>query len=110
MQLLSLVEITQVQESPNPPFCDFFFDVPPNITIYFMIPRFVLSAVLLVLALTQTLKQSIQMYKATKQWQPNQYMKLFVRDGIIYFFMYVNCSLLFICLLGIHPITQGQEG
>jgi len=25
------------------------------------------------------------MYKATKQWQPNHYMQLFARDGILYF-------------------------
>ena len=30
------------------------------------------------------------MYKATKQWQPNRYMQQFVRDGIIYFLMYVT--------------------
>jgi hypothetical protein len=30
------------------------------------------------------------MYKATKQWQPNQYMRLLVKHGIIYFFTYVN--------------------
>ncbi|KAI9573186.1 hypothetical protein HD554DRAFT_2059614 [Boletus coccyginus] len=78
--------ITQVPDFQNLPFCSFFLNVPPNITVYFMIPRFVLSAVLLVLALAQTLKQSVQMYKATKQWQPNRYMKLLVSDGIIYFF------------------------
>ena len=55
-----------------------------------MIPRFVLSAVLFVLALTQTLKQSVAMYKATKQWQPNRYMMLLVQHGIIYFFTYVD--------------------
>ena len=30
------------------------------------------------------------MYKATKEWQPNHYMQLFVRDGILYFVVYVS--------------------
>ena len=30
------------------------------------------------------------MYKATKKWQPNQYMQLFVKDGILYFLSYVS--------------------
>ncbi|KAI9456196.1 hypothetical protein HD554DRAFT_2078122 [Boletus coccyginus] len=80
------VTITQIPDLSNPSFCTPFLNVPPNLTVYFMIPRFVLSVVLLVLALAQTLKQSVEMYKATEQWQPNRYMQLLVRDGIIYFF------------------------
>ena len=30
------------------------------------------------------------MHKATKQWQPNHYMQLFVKDGILYFLAYVS--------------------
>ena len=30
------------------------------------------------------------MYKATKEWQPNRYMQLFARDGILYFLVYVS--------------------
>jgi hypothetical protein len=30
------------------------------------------------------------MYRATKEWQPNHYMQLFVKDGILYFFVYVS--------------------
>jgi hypothetical protein len=86
----SLDTISQVQDVS---FCSFFLNVPPNLTTYFMIPRFVLSVALLILALTQTLKGSVAMYKATKQWQPNQYIRLFAKDGIIYFFTYVNCFL-----------------
>ena len=36
------------------------------------------------------MKESVEMYEATKQWQPNRYMQQFVRDGIIYFLMYVT--------------------
>ena len=30
------------------------------------------------------------MYKATKQWQPNCYMQLFVKEGTLYFLVYVS--------------------
>ena len=52
-------------------------------------PRFLLGVVLLVLAVIQTLKQSMEMYRATKQWQPNRYMQQLVKDGIFYFLVYV---------------------
>ena len=56
------------------------------------IPRFILGAMLLILAITQTFRESVNMYKATKQWQPNRYMKRLARDGIIYFLVYVSIS------------------
>ena len=58
--------------------------------VYDAIPRFVLGAMLLILAVTQTLKQSVHMYKTTKKWQLNRYMEQLVRDGIIYFLVYVS--------------------
>jgi hypothetical protein len=45
----------------------------------------VLGVMLLMLAVISTLKESFVLYKATNQWQPNHYMQLFVRDGILYF-------------------------
>jgi len=77
------VAIAQIQDFSG---CNIVLNVPPNLTIYFMIPRFTLSVVLFILALTQTLKGSVAMYKATKHWQPNLYMGLLVKHGIIYFF------------------------
>ena len=52
--------------------------------------RIVLGSMLLILAVISTLKQSVAMYKATKQWQPNHYMQLFAKDGILYFLAYVS--------------------
>ena len=52
--------------------------------------RFVLSVVLLVLAVIQTIKQSVDMFRATKQWQPNKYMQQLVTDGILYFLVYAS--------------------
>jgi small neutral amino acid transporter SnatA (MarC family) len=54
-----------------------------------MSPNFILGVALLILAVMQTMKQSYFMYKATKHWQPNKYMKLLVRDGIVYFLVCV---------------------
>ncbi|KAF8553830.1 hypothetical protein OG21DRAFT_1177121 [Imleria badia] len=51
--------------------------------------RIILSITLFILAVTQTLKQSVGMYKATKQWQLNQYIKQLIGDGILYFLVYV---------------------
>ena len=65
-----------------------------------MSPNFILGVALLILAIMQTLKQSFYMYKATKHWQPNQYMKLLVRDGIVYFLV---CESLFLLPYSRHP-------
>ncbi|KAH0836814.1 hypothetical protein J3R83DRAFT_8579, partial [Lanmaoa asiatica] len=79
-------------------FLDFSFcniswnNVPALLNMYSEIPRFILGALLLLLAVIQTLQQSVEMYKATKQWQPNRYMQLLVRDGIIYFLVYASLS------------------
>ena len=51
--------------------------------------QFVLSVALLCLVVIQGLKQSFEMYKATKQWQPNKYLQRLMTDGIIYFLVYV---------------------
>ena len=42
------------------------------------------------LAVIQTMKQSVDMFKATKQWQPNKYMQQLVTDGILYFLVYAS--------------------
>ena len=47
------------------------------------------------------------MYKATKQWQPNHYMQLFMKDGILYFVAYVSpfpfLLVSFIIIIFLHP-------
>ncbi|KAF8444007.1 hypothetical protein L210DRAFT_3105839 [Boletus edulis BED1] len=53
--------------------------------VYIVAPRLFLGALLAILAVFQTLKQSFEMYKATKIWQPNRYMRKLVKDGILYF-------------------------
>ncbi|KAG9315361.1 hypothetical protein JVU11DRAFT_4507 [Chiua virens] len=48
--------------------------------------QIVFAAALCVLAVVQFVKQSLQMYRLTKQWQINRYMNLLVRQGVTYFF------------------------
>ncbi|KAF8424401.1 hypothetical protein L210DRAFT_680165 [Boletus edulis BED1] len=66
-----------------------YINTPSTLFVYRIAPRFVLSAALVIFAVSQTLKQSFEMYKATKQWQPNRYMQKLVGDGIIYFIVNV---------------------
>ena len=60
----------------------------PSLILY-KIVQFILSVALLSFAVIQVLKQSFEMYKATKQWQPNKYLQQLVTDGFMYFFVYV---------------------
>jgi len=55
---------------------------------------FVFSVMLFSLAITSTLKEVVVMYEATRQWQPNQYMKLLMKDGILYFLVNITQALL----------------
>lgn len=43
------------------------------------------------LAISQFARQSVEMYKATKQWRLNQFMNLIVMEGVLYFLAYVHC-------------------
>ena len=65
--------------------------------MYTALPQILLNVMLLILAVFRTLKQSIDMYNATKQWQPNRYMNQLTRDGTSYFIMYVSVSFSNIC-------------
>ena len=47
------------------------------------------GAAVCILGTVRFVIQSRQMYRVTRQWQPNQYMVLLVREGILYFFAYV---------------------
>ncbi|KAF8553299.1 hypothetical protein OG21DRAFT_1485499 [Imleria badia] len=47
------------------------------------------GAAMCILAIFQFVRQSLQMYRVTKQWQLNRYMSLLVKQGILYFFAYV---------------------
>ena len=62
---------------------------------YAFIPRFILAALTFILSLAQFVIQSRQTYRVTKQWQPNQYISLLVREGVLYFLAYVPPTFFF---------------
>ncbi|KAF9225021.1 hypothetical protein BS17DRAFT_60768 [Gyrodon lividus] len=55
-------------------------------SLYVVIPRFILSILLCIAAVARFVRQSLQMHKAIKQWRSDRYMKLLVRESILYFF------------------------
>ena len=59
-----------------------------SVHLYDQILRFILSAMLLILAVAQSSRQLLLMYKATKQWHLNRYMQRLTADGILYFVVY----------------------
>ena len=63
------------------------------------------GAALCTLAIFQSVRQSLQMYHVTKQWQLNRYMTLLVKQGILYFFVCVPVSS-FPPLLPCHPTSR----
>ena len=54
------------------------------------IPRFVLGAALMILSLIPTLRHMVELHKFTKRWQTNRLMKLLLREGAVYFVVYVQ--------------------
>jgi len=67
-------------------FCNISVGSPPSQLLWCITAlRIILSVMFLLLSVISTLKGSVVMYKATKKWQPNCYMQLFVKDGILYF-------------------------
>lgn len=73
---------------PDLSFCCYFstlYNWAEDTIILQLVP----GAVTCILVVIQFVRQSLQMYRATKQWQLNQYMNLLFREGILYFLMYV---------------------
>ncbi|KAF8452775.1 hypothetical protein L210DRAFT_3755764 [Boletus edulis BED1] len=68
------------------------------------ITQFILGTVLCVLAVTPLVRESLQMHKTTRKWQLNSYMRLLVREGILYFIVTLFYSLVnMLGLLGVIP-------
>ena len=90
----SVLPLVVVISLPGMPYC--VYDIGPDtlrlINLLSSIPRSVVGILLLILAISQTLRRSIGMYKMTRQWQFNKYMKLFVKDGMLFFVLYVSPS------------------
>lgn len=97
----SLVTVVQIQDFSVCIVAMNNLDINPlSLTYASIIPRIVFGITIFTLALTQTLKESVGMYKATKRWQLNQYVKLLVKDGILYFLVYV----FLLSIYSFHPL------
>ena len=53
------------------------------------INQFILGTAMCTLVTVKFVKDSLQMYQATRKWQLNRYMNHLVRDGLLYFLVYV---------------------
>ncbi|KAF8836257.1 hypothetical protein BDN67DRAFT_1072034 [Paxillus ammoniavirescens] len=61
-------------------------DIPYiQLSTYAVVARLVIGALLCVFAVAKFIRQSLEMHKALKQWRSDRYMKLFVRESILYF-------------------------
>ncbi|KAF9237820.1 hypothetical protein BU15DRAFT_75615 [Melanogaster broomeanus] len=69
--------------------CTASYNVPTSIGVYFLIPKVVLSVVLCGFAVIRLVRESLQMHRAIKKWQSNQYLELLVRESVFYFVAYV---------------------
>jgi len=65
--------------------CTASYNVPTSIGVYFLIPKVVLSVVLCGFAVIRLVRESLQMHRAIKKWQSNQYLELLVRESVLYF-------------------------
>ena len=66
-----------------------FCVVQPNTLIWTKVAGIVqsiLSGTMCILAIIQSMRESFQMYRVTKQWQLNRYMRVMTEQGILYFF------------------------
>ena len=52
----------------------------------------IIGAIMCTLVICRFITQSLQMYRATKQWRVSGYMNLLVQQGIVYFLAYVPLS------------------
>ncbi|KIJ08287.1 hypothetical protein PAXINDRAFT_18572 [Paxillus involutus ATCC 200175] len=57
----------------------------PHVMTYGKVARLVIGTLLCILAVAKFVRQSLEMHKALKQWRSDRYMKLFVRESILYF-------------------------
>ncbi|KAI9566850.1 hypothetical protein HD554DRAFT_1070249 [Boletus coccyginus] len=59
------------------------------------------GAAVCILAIAQFVKQSLQMYRVTRQWELSRYMGLLVKQGIFYFLaVFMFCLINILASLG----------
>ncbi|KIJ07075.1 hypothetical protein PAXINDRAFT_103107 [Paxillus involutus ATCC 200175] len=70
-------------------FCVATYDTTSLFGTYTVIPRLVLGVILCTLAVAKFVRESLDMHKAIKQWQPNRYLELLTRESVLYFIAYL---------------------
>ena len=81
--------IVLIPPAPNPSVC--ILQYPSwDWGRYSSIPLVVLQSVMCIIGIFQGFRQSFQLYKAFRRWQFNQFVMLFVEQGILYFLMCVH--------------------
>ena len=67
-----------------------FTIITQTLFIVMAISQFILSVMLFVLVVTQFLRGAFQMHRATQKWEFNRYVNLLIREGLLYFLVYVE--------------------
>ena len=62
------------------------------------------GAAMFILVIVSFVRESLQMYRMTRQWQCNQYVSLLVKQGILYFLVYVPSH-----VLRCHPSSKTNQ-
>ena len=94
------IVVTAVTQVADFAFCGQVEGSPLLETTYIAL-QVVLAAILSLLVAIKFTRGSFKMYKLTKRWQSGRYMKLFVREGLLYFLGYVYISFLLF-----QPVTR----
>ncbi|KAF8415056.1 hypothetical protein L210DRAFT_3588165 [Boletus edulis BED1] len=69
----------------------------------------ILGTVLCILAVAQLMRNSVQMYQATRVWQLNRYIRILTRDGLFYFLATLFYALTTV-LSNTHSRTRQRSG
>jgi len=87
-------------------FCAYeYTQFTPTWTRVVIILQMIYGGVLCMLASAQFARQSLEIYRSTKQWHLNRYMNLLVRQGVVYFFAFFLLNLLNL-LYGFHMLPK----
>lgn len=77
-----------VDQTVNFEYCSYSTTKQP-LPIYRAIPRFTIGAALLILFVVPTLTHTYEIYRLTGRWHINRAMELLVKEGAVYFVVYV---------------------
>ena len=70
--------------------CELQNVVPISVVLLRTVTPAILGTLMCLLAVIQFTRESLQMYRATKQFEISCYLSLLTRDGILYFLVYVH--------------------